>query len=158
MSWFTRYWGKFSYLLETRLCKRFDKYHVCILAPPIQNRKFGTANNLAQVYLAKYSELGYFCQQLIGMSLSVFFVCGPYRRRVLSKFWLVPYCPGAKLFGARVAQVVASQQAGFSQYKRFVWTFLVLKGESEAKLVPNCHFCIGGVKLSGAKTAGAKSS
>ena len=27
MSWFTRYWGKFSYLLETCLCKRFDKYH-----------------------------------------------------------------------------------------------------------------------------------
>ena len=30
MSCFTRYWGKFSYLLETRLCKRFDKYHVCL--------------------------------------------------------------------------------------------------------------------------------
>ena len=29
MSWFTHNWGKFSYLLETRLCKRFDKYHVC---------------------------------------------------------------------------------------------------------------------------------
>ena len=28
MSWFKRYWGKFSYLLKTRLCKRFDKYHV----------------------------------------------------------------------------------------------------------------------------------
>ena len=33
MSWFTRYWGKFSYLLETCLCKRFDKYHVC----PVQS-------------------------------------------------------------------------------------------------------------------------
>ena len=27
---FTHCLGKFSFLLETRLCKRFDKYHVCL--------------------------------------------------------------------------------------------------------------------------------
>ena len=67
MSRFTCYWGKFSYLLETRLCKRFDKYHVWIILftymkPPNMMPTIATIitsdYHLIKYNITKYSRKG----------------------------------------------------------------------------------------------------